>query len=379
MARLALASAVALTTAEAGTLKLTYSDCGSTHGKVTNMSPTSFATGKTVTITGTGTLDEDVTAVAVTATISALGTQLCKVSGDGKSDLVCKLPLGAATITVPALPLPIAKGTLSLPVLVTTSASIPPSLANVDIHLTANDQNGESAVCLDAHTAASVSSGDDRAKNGKVAVEIMVETYCPCSGAWEAAWERDIAPKIGEIAELSRFFDAKKNGTQGCCNPSADAGATCMHKQSECVADSLQRCVQEHYPTNWLDFTNCISGPCGDDRPAISGCTYQFDIGTDKNLEREQACAQNLSMSWSTINECWQGEEGVQLMQGEADKSDSIELKYGISGLPVVWIDGQVFSTFMKCPTDSAALIQAICAASDATPLPDACNPTYVV
>jgi len=164
MARLALASAVALTTAEAGTLKLTYSDCGSTHGKVTSMSPTSFATGKTVTITGTGTLDEDVTAVAVTATISALGTQLCKVSGDGKSDLVCKLPLGAATITVPALPLPIAKGTLSLPVLVTTSASIPPSLANVDIHLTANDQNGQSAVCLDAHTAASVSSGDDRAK-----------------------------------------------------------------------------------------------------------------------------------------------------------------------------------------------------------------------
>lgn len=214
------------------------------------------------------------------------------------------------------------------------------------------------------------------AAGGKVTVEIMVETYCPCSGAWEAAWERDIAPKIGEIAELQRFFDAKKNGTQGCCDPSADAGATCMHKQSECVADSLQRCVQEHYPTHWLDFTNCISGPCGDDRPAISGCTYQFDIGSAKNLEREQACAQNLSMSWSTINECWQGEEGVQLMQGDADKSNSIELRYGISGLPVVWIDGQLFSHFMKCPTDTAALIQAICAASDATPLPDACKPT---
>jgi len=47
---------------------------------------------------------------------------------------------------------------------VTTSASIPASLASVDIHLTGDDQNGESAICLDVHTSASVSSGDDRAK-----------------------------------------------------------------------------------------------------------------------------------------------------------------------------------------------------------------------
>merc|ERR1739845_92821 len=38
---------------------------------------------------------------------------------------------------------------------VTSSASIPPSLANLDIHLTGDDQNGESAICLDVHTTAS--------------------------------------------------------------------------------------------------------------------------------------------------------------------------------------------------------------------------------
>jgi len=170
MSRLALASSV-LVAAEAGTLKLTWSDCGSTHGKVTGMSPTSFSTGTEATITGTGTIDEDVTAATIKATISALGTKLSDCSGDGKTDIVCNLPLNTGTITVPALPFPLAKGTLNLPVKVKTSASIPASLASVDIHLTGDDQNGESAICLDAHTEASVSSGnweEFKAKYGKV-------------------------------------------------------------------------------------------------------------------------------------------------------------------------------------------------------------------
>lgn len=212
----------------------------------------------------------------------------------------------------------------------------------------------------------------------KVNVEIMVESFCPCSGAWEAGWAKDLAPQIGNISQLSRFFDAKKNGTQGCCNPSASINATCMHGKGECVADSLQRCVQAHYPApaRWLEYTNCISGPC--DRPDPLGCKFQFDIGTAKNLPREQACAQNLSMSWTKINDCWQGAEGVQLMQRDADKSDSMESRYGMVGLPVVWVDGKLLSHFFDCDVDKAAyqqsLVKAICDASTAVPLPDACK-----
>merc|ERR1712100_767175 len=104
---------------------------------------------------GTGTIDEDVTAASLKATISALGTKLSDCSGDGKSDMVCQLPLNTGSITVPALPFPLKAGTLNLPVKVATSSSIPASLASVDIHLTGDDQNGESAICLDAHTDAS--------------------------------------------------------------------------------------------------------------------------------------------------------------------------------------------------------------------------------
>jgi cathepsin F len=163
MSRFVAASAV-LAAAEAGSLSLTFSDCGSKHGKVNSLSPTSFSTGTTATITGTGTIDEDVTSASIKATISALGTQLTDCSGDGTSDITCNLPLNTGSIVVPALPFPLKAGTLNLPVKVTTSASIPASLASVDIHLTGDDQNGESAICLDVHTSASVSSSDDRAK-----------------------------------------------------------------------------------------------------------------------------------------------------------------------------------------------------------------------
>jgi cathepsin L len=171
MSRLVLASSV-IAVAEAGTLSLTFSDCGSKHGKVTTLSPTSFSTGTTATITGTGTIDEDVTSASIKATISALGTQLTDCSGDGTSDITCNLPLNTGSIVVPALPFPLKAGTLNLPVKVTTAASIPASLASVDIHLTGNDQNGESAICLDVHTSAAVSSDDAfeafKAKYGKV-------------------------------------------------------------------------------------------------------------------------------------------------------------------------------------------------------------------
>merc|ERR1711957_847884 len=96
--------------------------------------------------------------------VGALGTKLSSCSGDGTKDIVCKLPLNTGSITVPALPLPLAKGTLNLPVKVTTSASIPASLASADIHLTGEDQNGASVICLDVHTSASLSSDDDLSK-----------------------------------------------------------------------------------------------------------------------------------------------------------------------------------------------------------------------
>lgn len=136
-----------------GTLGVTWSDCGAKHATVTNIQPTSLQTGGTTTLMGTGALDEDVTGAKFEATVSALGAKLTSCSGDGTSDIQCKLPLGAGTITVKALQFPLKKGQVSIPVEVKTSALIPAALAKVDVHIAATDQNGESVVCLDVHTA----------------------------------------------------------------------------------------------------------------------------------------------------------------------------------------------------------------------------------
>merc|ERR1712139_360480 len=109
--------------------------------------------GATETITGTGTLDEEVTSAHFSATVSALGTQLTDCDGDATTDIVCTLPMGVGTITVKAVDYPLSKGTVNIPVEVQTSSIIPPSLASVDVHIEASEQAGESVICLDVHTA----------------------------------------------------------------------------------------------------------------------------------------------------------------------------------------------------------------------------------
>merc|ERR1712176_1071559 len=139
-------------TAQAGTLGVTWSDCGAKHATVTDLQPTTINTGTTETLTGTGTVDEDVTSAHFTAKVSALGVELTSCEGDATTDITCKLPLGAGQIVVKAVSYPIAAGTVNIPVEVTTASLIPPSLAAVDVHSAATEQNGEDVICLDVHT-----------------------------------------------------------------------------------------------------------------------------------------------------------------------------------------------------------------------------------
>jgi hypothetical protein len=203
----------------------------------------------------------------------------------------------------------------------------------------------------------------------------MVESYCPCSGAWEASFANDILPAVGSIVTLSRVFDAAAAGTQGCCRPSAvhDSSVSCMHSLTECTADRLQRCTQEKYPDwqTYLDYTVCIQGECRRSKDAL-GCETQFVVGMDSNKQREMDCAKNMTLDYDAISECWSGREGIDLMESEADRSDEIAEKvglYGLKGLPLVLIDGELFSSFFDCDASSEKyvedLIGAICAAFD--------------
>jgi len=152
-----LSSVVAV---EAGSLAVTWSDCGAKHATVTDLQPTTITTGTTETLTGTGTVDEDVTSAHFSAKVSASGVQLTSCEGDATKDIDCKLPLGAGTITVKAVNYPLAKGTTSIAVDVKTSSLIPASLAKVDVAIRATEQSGEDVICLDVHTEKQLSADE---------------------------------------------------------------------------------------------------------------------------------------------------------------------------------------------------------------------------
>jgi len=158
--------------AQAGNIVVTWQDCGtaSTHGKITNLQPTTIRTGTATTVVGTGTLDEQVTGGTFNAVIKASGVQVASCSGDASKDIVCKLPLGTGSITVKALPFPLAGGTISVNAQVSTSALIPTSLAVTSTHVTAFSTAGDDLVCLDLNTNAGVSAMEEEVQGSPIAV-----------------------------------------------------------------------------------------------------------------------------------------------------------------------------------------------------------------
>lgn len=142
----------ALAAVEAGTIAVSFEDCGATHGTFTDLQPRTISTGTTESLTGSGTIDEDVSAAHFKATIKAAGITVTTCEGDASDDIECKLPLGAGSIVVQKLGLPLAAGPITVPVQVTTSSLIPASLAKVDAEIRATEQNGEDVLCVNMHT-----------------------------------------------------------------------------------------------------------------------------------------------------------------------------------------------------------------------------------
>merc|ERR1712076_42189 len=140
--------------AGASKLKLAWTDCGdsSTHTKITAFTPSSITTGQTATMTGTGTLPEDVSGASFDLEMNtAAGKVSCQ--GDASQSKTCNLPLGVGSLTFNAMSFPIKKGSTSVSVDLSLSPALPGALAHTDTKVTATAAGGDSLFCVEIKTA----------------------------------------------------------------------------------------------------------------------------------------------------------------------------------------------------------------------------------
>lgn len=141
-----------LALAEGASLKLSYTDCGAAHGKITGLTPDALPLGSKTTATGTGSVDE-----AVSAGTFEMDLKASIISQTFTGDLCAaksfSLPLGTGTIQWDGLKCPVAAGAVSVPVDITLSSSLPSALQTVDLKVKGSSSNGDDLLCMDIKTA----------------------------------------------------------------------------------------------------------------------------------------------------------------------------------------------------------------------------------
>merc|ERR1719160_473933 len=104
--------------ADAETVKLAYTDCGSesTHAKITGLKPDTIEMPGKATIIGSGALDADQTGAHFELKVKKGVLPLVSGKGNICEDTTIKLPLGAGSFTVKGLDCPAKAGDVSVEV-----------------------------------------------------------------------------------------------------------------------------------------------------------------------------------------------------------------------------------------------------------------------
>merc|ERR1712203_479329 len=110
--------------------------------------------GQETDITGTGTVDEDVTGGSFVAKVTAAGVVHDTLTGDicaAKTFQIKVLGIKVGTVVWKGMACPIAAGAASVPMQVTLASALPASLATTNVALTASPTGGDKLVCLDVN------------------------------------------------------------------------------------------------------------------------------------------------------------------------------------------------------------------------------------
>jgi len=138
-----------------GSLSITWEDCGDAtyHGKIGSIDTDHITLGEQTTVTGTGTVDEDVTGGEFLITAKA-GLISQKYSGNVCEAKEFDLPLGLGKVNWEGLACPAKAGDLSVKVGLKLASIIPSQYAKADVSVTATGSSSDDKLlCMNLHTA----------------------------------------------------------------------------------------------------------------------------------------------------------------------------------------------------------------------------------
>merc|ERR1712151_565021 len=230
--------------ATGGKLALTWEDCGdaSTHGKTETLEPSEIVIGQDTQIVGTGTTDKAISSGSFSMKLTASMGIKETYTGEICEAKEFKMPLGIGTVSWAGMSCPVAVGPSTVKVGVHMASILPAALAKADLSLTAQDQDGEAAVCVNTHLVKeSLSSSADI-----VCSKATCEEACSCS-LDKCASEIDACLAVSNCASA-----------QSCALGCACSDSTCILK---CAASSPS--------IKALPVAKCINSNCGSTAVAV--------------------------------------------------------------------------------------------------------------
>jgi cathepsin B len=258
----AIFASVVATASAGGTVALTWSDCGSssTHGKASDVQPSSIELGTKTAITGAGSLDKAVTGGTFDAEVKAGGGIVDQhFTGNVCEAKSFNLPLGLGTLDWDGLSCPQATGDVSIGMKVKLASALPASLATSTVALKAKDQDSEDLLCVNIQLkkqetfediAESINSGNHGWKAAAPSKFASLEDVKPFLGAFLPGDEQYDEPEVVDVpasnADLPAEFDSATNWKdcsvianvrdQSSCGSCWAFGSTASFESRACIA-----------------------------------------------------------------------------------------------------------------------------------------------
>ncbi len=176
----------------------------------------------------------------------------------------------------------------------------------------------------------------------KVPVDFYVMSQCPYGTQVEDAM-KPVLDKMGENVDFNlHFIMSSPERYQGQEDTYCVEDLCSMHGISEVKGNIVQLCAAEHNPEKFMDMIVCMNE------------------NANQIPDNWEQCAEEAGLDVEKVRECYEGEEGMQLLRESAERAREV----GATGSPTIYFNEEPYSG----GRDEISFQRAVCAYLDEEP-----------